>query len=244
MNPARRVHDPTSDRRATDARLATALVWALVAASAAFWGGKFFLATPARPASPPVEPDPGPPWTILAKVLGDSAVANGNSVQWPPAESRLQLKGVVASMGPGNAGIALIGVEGKAASAYRVGSMIEGGMVLQAVGPRSATLAPTNGAPAIVLELPLPTSSATGVMLPAAGMPAIVGVTPPPASITASDLRAAPTGPDGTPLTPAFDLMQGTPTMAASSPNGPSPGRRKRLSGLSPAPTDTPQKGR
>ncbi|HZY15973.1 MAG TPA: type II secretion system protein N, partial [Ramlibacter sp.] len=52
-------------------------------------------------------------------------------------------------------GAAILSVDGKPARPYRVGSLVEEGLVLQSVQPRSATLAAEVRGPAlVVLELP------------------------------------------------------------------------------------------
>lgn len=131
-------------------------VWALASGSALWWGLRLVgLSEPLRqtpaPAAAPVEValDAG----AVARVLG--AVAVSDVVQPKGAPSRFVLLGVVA--GRSSAGAALISVDGKPGRPYRVGSKIEEGLVLQAVEPRRARLAPSPDAtPSVVLELPLP----------------------------------------------------------------------------------------
>jgi general secretion pathway protein C len=65
------------------------------------------------------------------------------------------LVGVVA--GRSNKGAALIAVDGKPARAFRVGSKIDEGVVLQAVEPRRARLGSgADAATALTLEMPAP----------------------------------------------------------------------------------------
>jgi general secretion pathway protein C len=53
--------------------------------------------------------------------------------------------------------VALISVDGKPARYFRIGSVVEAGLVLKAVSARSVELSPSVGAPAsFKLELPLP----------------------------------------------------------------------------------------
>jgi general secretion pathway protein C len=68
--------------------------------------------------------------------------------------TRFVLSGVIAE--PGRQGAALIAVDGKAPKPYRVGSLVDGALLLQSVGPRRAELAPSmDGPAAFALELPV-----------------------------------------------------------------------------------------
>jgi general secretion pathway protein C len=60
--------------------------------------------------------------------------------------------GVVADQH--SAGAALIAVDGKPAKPYRVGDVVEDGLVLQSVKGRNAALGPVSGAAVLTLELP------------------------------------------------------------------------------------------
>jgi general secretion pathway protein C len=63
--------------------------------------------------------------------------------------------GVVAS--PSHRGSALIAVDGKPGRAFRVGSKVDEGLVLEAVEPRKARLTqPGSTGEPMVLEMPLP----------------------------------------------------------------------------------------
>ncbi len=134
-------------------RAVTLLVWALAAASVAYWAmrlsapsGGMVAAPLAEPAAAPSDP------TTIARLLGATpmAVAMTPALQAP---SRFVLTGVVADRRQG--GAALIAVDGKPAKPYRVGAEIEQGLVLRSVDARRAVLAPRVDAPATVtLELP------------------------------------------------------------------------------------------
>jgi general secretion pathway protein C len=131
----------------------TFAVWALVAASAVYWGTRLSSAgggsaAPAvMRAAPPADP------AAVARVLGAGpAVATAGAVASPG--SRFALMGVVA--GSGRDGAALIAVDGKPARPYRVGAEIDTGLVLQSVEPRRVALgASPDGPPSVTLELPL-----------------------------------------------------------------------------------------
>jgi general secretion pathway protein C len=71
----------------------------------------------------------------------------------------------------------LIAIDGKPAKAFRVGAIIDGQTVLQAVGARSAKLGLRDGATQVALNIAPPPPAATGV-LPlgmGAGMPNGIG---------------------------------------------------------------------
>ena len=132
---------------------ATFVLWALVAASAVYWGLKFT----ARPSGIPIAPvaartvtaaDPA----AVARLLGASPAA---AAQAPVVNlsSRFALTGVVSSRS--HQGAALIAVDGKPAKPFRVGSLVDDRLVLKSVESRRAVLAESTGGPAVVtLELP------------------------------------------------------------------------------------------
>jgi general secretion pathway protein C len=132
---------------------ATFALWALVAASAVYWGLKFTTSSapaggPALAARAPTPADPA----AVARLLGASP---GAAVAAPVASlsSRFTLVGVVASRS--NQGAALIAVDGRPAKPFRVGAAIDEGLVLQSVEARRATLAASREGPAVLtLELP------------------------------------------------------------------------------------------
>lgn len=196
------------------ARISAILVWALVALSATFWGSRFLVVAPVKPASSDVPTRGEPPQSAFTRLFGESASATVAAVEAQPARSRFQLSGVVAPIRPGGSGIALIAIDGKRAGAYLVGATIDGDVVLKSVSLRGATLVPANGAPAIVLELPLRAPPATGVLQAAA---------------------------DEIEPTPAVELVQEAPLGVQAPPKGLSPGRRQRLRRLDTAPTDNGQ---
>jgi general secretion pathway protein C len=134
---------------------ATFVLWALVAASAAYWGLKLAAGGPdatglAATALQSSAADPA----AVARVLGASA-ASGAMPLAPSLSSRFSLVGVVA--GRSHQGAALIAVDGKPAKPFRVGSAVAEGLVLQSVEPRRAMLGASTAAPAaLTLELPAP----------------------------------------------------------------------------------------
>ena len=129
----------------------TLVVWALAAASVAYWGLRL-LARPGALASVPLAmsapftPDPA----IVARLLGATPA---QAVPQASLASRFALSGVVAGA-PGG-GAALIAVDGKPARPFRVGSLVEEGLVLQSASARQATLGETRNSPVLVtLDMP------------------------------------------------------------------------------------------
>ena len=130
----------------------TLMVWALAVASIAYWGLRLLAQSPASALAPlavsvPMPPDPA----VIAGLLGATAA------QAPPQASlasRFALSGVVAGA-PGG-GAALIAVDGNPAKPFRVGGVIEDGLVLQSASARQATLGQSRDGPALVtLDMPL-----------------------------------------------------------------------------------------
>jgi len=133
-------------------RSATFFLWALAAASAAYWALKLsrpqsFAAPPAVRAAAPTDA------AAVARLLGFSPRAALPAAPAPGLASRFALLGVVA--GHSRRGAALIAIDGKPARPYRVGGVLEEGLVLQAVEGRRAVLAASAEGPALLtLELP------------------------------------------------------------------------------------------
>jgi len=175
------------------ARLSAFVIWALVAASIAFWGLRLFVKPPAAPLHTQLASDTGPARVDLTRLLGAAPVAVATSVQAPAISSRFQLTGVMAPKVPGQQGIALIAVDGKMPRAYRVGAPIDGELVLQSVSLRTASIGATSGAPAVVLELPVLPPPATGALPPAISlMPPTAGPVPP---VAVAPMPVAPVAP-------------------------------------------------
>ena len=148
----------------------TFVLWALVAASAVYWGLKL-AGGGAAPAAPvalrtPAPPDPA----AVARLLGYSARPS-EALPVASTASRFALLGVVASRDHG--GTALIAVDGKPAKPFAVGAAVGEGLVLQSVEPRRAVLASSADGPAVVtLELPRIGTPAAGVQPTAGPIPA------------------------------------------------------------------------
>ena len=130
----------------------TFVVWAVVAASAVYWGFKLTRSaeTAAAPTlvRAPVVNDP----MAVARLLGSNPVQAAAAPAVNLA-SRFSLQGVVAS---GRNGAALIAVDGKPPKPFRIGASVDEGLVLKTVEPRKAVLAASVQAPdGVTLELPL-----------------------------------------------------------------------------------------
>ena len=134
-------------------RLVTFVLWALALASAAYWG----LKSTADAAGPQTAVSTLTRSSIdtaaVARVLGAAPLGVAAETLVNPS-TRFVLSGVIA--GRGHGGAALISVDGKPSKPYRVGSAVDGSLLLQSVGPRRAELANSLVGPAaFALELPL-----------------------------------------------------------------------------------------
>lgn len=203
--------------RRMPARLSAFIVWALVAASAVFWGLRLFVQAPAAPAHTlAVGTDTASARVDLTRLLGAPPVESAPAAALQPAmASRFQLLGVMAPRQPGEHGLALIAVDGKMPRAYRVGAAIDNDLVLQQVSLRSASIGPLRGAPALVLELPPLPPPSTGSLPPAAFAPPVGGPVPQVAM----------------PPTPAAPIVAPPPQVQQAAPV---PSRRSRGMGMAP----------
>ena len=164
-------------------RLFALLVWALVAGSLVFWGLRLL----ARPAPSSQAAVVASELTTvqgdLSRLFGVAPVAATVEVVEAPApdpRDRLILAGVMAPKRPSDQGLAVISVDGNPSRVYRVGALIEGEWLLREVSLRTATLASAgranDAAATFVLEIPLVTAAATGVLPPAVSIIAPAGV--------------------------------------------------------------------
>lgn len=188
------------------ARLTAFVVWALVAATAVFWGLRLL----ARP-----QPAPAFATTVgeatalrgdLSRLFGAAPVAVTNAPAAPELASRFKLLGVMAPKASGETpaqrvGYALIAIDGKPARPFAVGATVDSGLVLQSVSLRTAAIGPAEGAPALRLEVPPLPTPATGTLPPIAD--GSVMSAPPPAPAPTSLGRPAISRPAATPVPPA-----------------------------------------
>jgi general secretion pathway protein C len=136
-------------------RLGTLAVWALAAASVAYWGLRLTARPPGMPA-PTAAPAPvAADVQAMARLLGAVTAQAEPQAAAAPVSSRFALVGVLAGQ-QGGSGAALIAVDGKPAKPYRVGATVDAGLVLQPLGPRQARLgAGQEGVATVTLEMPL-----------------------------------------------------------------------------------------
>ncbi len=183
------------------ARLTAFVIWALVAATAVFWGLRLLVRAPAAPAYAVAVGDAATVRGDLTRLLGSAPVAPVAAMATPEAASRFRLLGIVAPRSAGaSGGVALIAVDGKMPKAYSVGAQLDGDLVLKAVSLRSASIASGQGAPTITLELPPPATAATGSLpsTPMGGSPAAAPTMVPqyvPAPMPPPNFVPAPMGP-------------------------------------------------
>ena len=146
-------------------RLVTLLLWLLALGSAVYWALKFVGMTAAPAYAVVVGAAPSTMLraadsTAVARALGGGLVP-ANSAASSPASgaasgitaSRFVLTGIVDGKSP-QADIALIAIDGKPAKPYRLGGVLEAGVVLQSVSGRKAVIGPADGAAGVGLELP------------------------------------------------------------------------------------------
>jgi general secretion pathway protein C len=149
-------------------------IWALVAASAAFWGIRIFAATR------PVPPGAQAPETVAAngpmeRLFGAIVVAAVPVAAVHPESERFQLVGVIAPPGAGGAhgGYAVVAIDGQPARSWQVGATLDGNTALLSVSKRGADFGPRGGPAAFSLQLPEPTAAETGTLPPATSQPVV-----------------------------------------------------------------------
>jgi general secretion pathway protein C len=150
-------------------RLLSFLVWALVAAGAAFWGLRLFVHPPGLP---PHAQLPDVRLAVngdLSRLLGASPEPEEDTPAPAAASERYKLLGVVAPRGAGTLGqgFAIIAVGSEPPKAWRTGAAVDGDTVLLGVGTRTAQLGPRGGPATVALELPPPTEASHAMPLPA-----------------------------------------------------------------------------
>ena len=236
-------------KRTMAARYGAGLTWALVGASVVFWGHRVFVAEPARAPYMAQATDSEPSPVGLARLLGEPVAASEPAVEAPAMQSRFQLSGVVAAAGSNGDGVALIAIDGAAARNFRVGAAVTSELVLQSVGPGSATLGLVDGPPGIVLQMQRAVLPGSGESQAAASLARADGAATP----SVQDLRSGLQ-----PARGATDASATVPRASATAPPAPgadpaqepaltpqhSPGRRMRLHRLGTTPTTPAQQNR
>ena len=170
-------------------------IWALVAASTAFWGIKIFAATrpvPPGAQAPQVVATNGP----MERLFGAVVVPTVAPPQQHPESERFQLVGVIAPPGVTRDGFALVALDGQPARTWHVGATISGNTALLAVSKRGAEFGPPGGPTAFTLQLPEPAAAETGTLVPATSQPDPAqmqrAAMPPPAQVENAQHLAQP----------------------------------------------------
>jgi len=170
-------------------RFAAFVIWAAVAASAVFWAMRLWVQPAAAPSHATRVSSASGFNGDLSRLFGADAAPAGPAVALgapppPQVDARFKLIGVVAprSTAARAEGLALIATDGKPARAYRVGTAVDGEMVLQAVHARGASLGLRGQDAQVALELPVLPPPATGVPMAGAGVPPVSRPMPAPLS--------------------------------------------------------------
>lgn len=99
----------------------------------------------------------------LAGLLGAVPFAAAPAAPVAAVSSRFALVGVLSGRQSGG-GAALIAIDGKPAKTFRVGAVVDEGLVLQALQPRQAQLGASMGGPTTVtLAISLSPAQSTGL---------------------------------------------------------------------------------
>lgn len=139
--------------------LAAGSLWLAMGLSAGFWGLRLWAAAPLAPL--PAAPLPLVQFSAesVGRALGERPSAGAEDEGPAPVTmaSRLRLLGVVAQGGA--QGVALIAMDSQPPRPYVVGAAVAEGLVLQAIGRKTARLGPASGA-STGFELSLPQAPA------------------------------------------------------------------------------------
>jgi general secretion pathway protein C len=146
-------------------------IWALVAASAAFWSMKIFAAprpVPDGAQAPQAIAANGP----MERLFGAVVVPTVATAAAPPESSRFKLVGVIAPpTGVTQGGYAVVAIDDSPARAWHVGATLDGNTTLLAVSKRGAEFGPAGGPSSFSLQLPEPAAAETGALQPAVSQP-------------------------------------------------------------------------
>lgn len=150
-------------------RIASFVIWAAVAASIVFWALRLGAQPIAAPTHATLVSNASGFKGDLSRVFGPDAAPPALAMAAAPqmqTDPRFRLIGVVAPRpAAANAeGLALIATDGKPPKAYRVGTPVDGELVLLAVHSRGASLGLRGQAAQVSLELPALPPPTTGTM--------------------------------------------------------------------------------
>lgn len=214
------------------ARLTAFVVWALVAATAVFWGLRMLVRAQPAPSYTVAVGDAAAMRGDLSRVLGATPVASaGPAAPAPELASRFKLIGVMANKQRDGNGYALIAVDAKPARAYAVGARLDGDILLQSVSLRTASIGAAQGGPAATLEIPALPAPTTGT-LPGPGDGVKFGAAAAPAPMLSPSPVAAPAP---LPLPSNATVPQGLPPSTVTTPDpqqGVPPPPRSRTPGV------------
>ncbi len=168
--------------------LAAGLLWLAAGLSAGYWVLLALGRTPVTPVSAVASAVPVADPAAVGRALGSLPVASTTDGAPVPVAvvSRYALLGVVD--GGQQRGAALLAVGGQPPRPYRVGAVVEDGVVLQSVSRRTVRLGATLDGPSTV-ELSVPELS-EGPGAAIAAVPSVAPAPPPPATSSVPPSRA------------------------------------------------------
>ncbi len=158
------------------ARLLSFVVWAVVLASAVFWGNRFLVQAAGVPAqATAVGPGPTSAGPLVRLFGAPPVVAAAAPVV--AADARFKLLGVMAPRPGQRSGWALIAVDDGPARSFALGARVDDQLVVQSIAHRQVDLGARGGPASVSLSLSPVAEAARGVPTPAGGPP-----TPAPAA--------------------------------------------------------------
>ena len=209
-------------------RIAAFVIWAAVAASMVFWAMRLWVKPIGVPAHATVVSMDSGLQGDLTRIFGqDAPPPSAPAAPQVQADARYRLIGVVAPRAAAASaeGLALIATDGKPARAYRVGTAVDGELVLLAVHSRGASLGPRGQPAQVALELPPLQAASTGTLPGAAagglmprGALALPRPTQSPQALPAPPVSAAPDTDEGEPPTESAPPPARVPPSGAGRP--------------------------
>lgn len=180
-------------------RGAAFVIWAAVAASAVFWAMRLLPQGSPVPAHAMLVSSAPTFNADLSRVFGATPkredLMPGSQLLAPPAtDARFQLIGVVAPRAAAayTEGLAVIAFDGQAPKTYRVGSVVDGELVLQRVDARAVSLGPAGQPAQVQLALPELPQPVTGTLPPPQNSDQAVPPPNPPRPAGPANLPAVP----------------------------------------------------
>lgn len=155
-------------------RFAALLIWAAVAASFAYWGLRWLspsLGVP--PNASAVTLETGVRSDIHRLLTNPSRSPEGgpdNLGASAALGSRIKVIGVMAPAPGHSQGVALLSIDGAPPKAFRVGDVVDTGIVLQSLSQLSARFGPKDGTDLLAIDLPGLPAPTTGSLPPPSGI--------------------------------------------------------------------------